>query len=413
MKKVFALIDCNNFFVSCERLFDPKLRGIPTVVLSNNDGCVVARSNEAKAVGIKMGEPVFKCIDIVDFFGVQTLSSNFTLYKDISQRVMDVLSRFSQNMQIYSVDEAFLDLTNVKIDNFNEYACKIRDAVYREVGIPVSVGISLTKTLAKVAAKKAKQGQGVFVMCSNIDINEVVKSFPIEDIWGIGWAISKKLQRINVYTVSEFLRLNPKWIKGNFSVSVERTYWELTGVSVLSLYHDLETPKTMAYTRSFRDAIVRKEDLRSKIIEFTTSLAESLRCENLKCKRLLLFISGNRFNTNNYHNECIVNLEEYSNLRMEMVSAVSNGFEEIFKYGEKYKKAGVIALDIVKECDVKMLFQNENIKHINAEKGVDEVNYRWNRIIKLGSEIIGVKKFFQSTKTPSYTTDWNQLPVVF
>ena len=158
-----------------------------------------------------VGKPIKKRLE--DFFGVQTLSSNFPLYKDISQRVMDVLSRFSQNMQIYSVDEAFLDLTNVKIDNFNEYACKIRDAVYREVGIPVSVGVSLTKTLAKVAAKKAKQGEGVFVMFNNGDINEVVKSFPVEDVWGIGRAISKKLKRISVYTVSDFLRLNPKWIK--------------------------------------------------------------------------------------------------------------------------------------------------------------------------------------------------------
>lgn len=407
MKKIFVLVDCNNFFVSCERLFNPKLIGVPTVVLSNNDGCVVARSNEAKALGIGMGEPLFKCRDIVDFFEVQALSSNFGLYKDISQRVMEVLSTFSPNMQIYSVDEAFLEISSLNIDNYENFGRQIRDKVYKDVGIPVSVGISVSKTLAKVASKKAKKGDGVYVIINNI--NQVLKDFPIEDVWGIGWASARKLKRVGVESALDFLNLNPKWIGKHFSVCGERTYWELSGFSVIELHHSLPIPKSLAHTRSFRQPILKKEVLRSRIVSFTTSVAQSLRQEGLKCRSLYLYIRGNRFNQGYYRNEITVSLSSYTNIRTDLVNAIGKAFEDIYKEGEKYKKAGVVALDITSDNGMELFGSSEERK-VRAEEAVDKVNYRWHQLIKLGSEYFSDKR--KNLNLGFSTTDWNRLPFV-
>lgn len=410
MMKVFGLVDCNNFFVSCERLFDPSSRNVPAVVFSNNDGCIIARSNEAKKIGIKMGEPVFKCKELIEFFDVKGYSTNFPLYKDISRRVMTVLSYYAYDMQVYSVDEAFLDLTNHSSNDFWKLAKEIRESVSKYVGIPVSIGISTSKTLAKVASKLAKKRDGYFVL-RNTDY-DYLKNFEISDVWGIGWATTKKLSKIGVKTPYDYINLDSKYVLNHFGVNGLRTWWELKGESVIKLHDVQEIPKSIAHTRTFRVAISDYEDLKKHIAHFASSLSFQLREQKLLCSQIFVFVRENRFKENFYENNHLLKIEQPTNLAIDITKYAVMGLNKIFKFGKKYKKAGVIVLKISKANENNLMFQTSKEKQEKAQDGVDKLNSHWQNIVALGSEY-RLKDKYSDYKTPEYTTSYKDIKTVF
>lgn len=412
MKKVFGLVDCNNFFVSCERLFDPSSKKVPAVVFSNNDGCIIARSNEAKKIGIKMGEPVFKCKELIEFFNVKGYSTNFSLYKDISSRVMTVLSYYACDMQVYSVDEAFLDLTNHSTKDFWKLAKEIRESVIQYVGIPVSIGISTSKTLAKVASKLAKKKDGSFVLMDRSENEQYLKNFEINDVWGIGWATTKKLYKIGVETPYDYINLDSKYVLNHFGVNGLRTWWELKGESVIKLHDVLEIPKSMAHTRTFRAAISDYEDLKKQISHFASSLSFQLREQKLFCSQIFVFVRENRFKGDFYGNNHLVKIEQPTNLAIDITKYAVMGLNKIFKSGKKYKKAGVIALKISKANENNLMFQTNKDKQEKAQYGVDKLNTHWENIVVLGSEY-SFKNRYSDYKTPEYTTNYTEIKTVF
>ena len=275
-----ALIDCNNFYASCERIFDPKLIGKPIVVLSNNDGCIITRSAEAKQLGIKMGEPYFKAKKIIDKNNIKVFSSNYSLYGDISQRVMETLSRFASDIEIYSIDEAFLGLNGFENYELNKYCRHISDTIKQWVGIPVSVGVSSTKTLSKIAnnlAKKNKNYEGVCILKTWFDINKALKLTLIEDVWGIGRKISIFLKKYNVSTAYDFTQLDKGWIRKNMGVVGEKIFLELCGVSCIELDLIPTDKKSCCVSRSFSRPVEKIHDLEESMSNYGTRVSEKIR----------------------------------------------------------------------------------------------------------------------------------------
>lgn len=409
MKKVFALIDCNNFFVSCERLFTPKARNRPAVVFSNNDGCVIARSNEAKRVGIKMAEPVFECRELMTFFNVVGFSTNFSLYSDLSNRIAEILQTFCPEIEIYSIDESFLELTNLSIDDYENFATKIKDKVYQLTGIPVSVGIAPTKTLAKLCSKLAKQGNGVFVYPN--DNEYYLKNFDIEDVWGIGRASSLKLKKINVFNVFDYINLSSQWILKNFGVLGLRTWWELKGKSAISLNQIKEIPKSMAHTRTFKNPISDKLTLSSRLYEYACEISTTLREQSLLTGEISIFLREGRSGGNSGIS-LSKKISDYTNLRTDLCREVTILFDNIYQTGKKYKKGGVIVTKIIKEVDKNRFFSIDTQKKDNAEKGVDILNKRWKGLVKLGIQSFE-KPIYSNYKSREFTTNWKELCSVF
>jgi DNA polymerase V len=409
MKKVFALIDCNNFFVSCERLFTPKARNNPAVVFSNNDGCVIARSNEAKLVGIRMAEPVFECRELMNFFNVVGFSTNFSLYSDLSNRIAEILQTFCPEIEIYSIDESFLELTNLQIDNYENFGNEIKEKVYQLTGIPVSVGIAPTKTLAKLCSKLAKQGNGVFVYPN--DSEYFLKNFDIGDVWGIGRASSLKLKKINVNNVFDYINLSSQWILKNFGVLGLRTWWELKGKSAISLNQIKEIPKSMAHTRTFKNPISDKLTLSAKLYEYACEISTSLRESSLLAGEITIFLREGR--SAGYHGVSLSKkISDYTNLRTDLCKEVTVLFDNIFQGERKYKKGGVIVTKIIKEVDKNRFFSVDNQKKDNAEKGVDILNKRWKGLVKLGIQSFE-KPIYSNFKSREFTTNWQELCSVF
>ena len=275
-----ALIDCNNFYASCERIFNPRLIGKPIVVLSNNDGCIITRSAEAKELGIKMGEPYFKAKKIIDKNNVRVFSSNYSLYGDISQRVMETLARFASDVEIYSIDEAFLGLNGFENYELSKYCQYIRRTIKKWVGIPVSIGVSTTKTLSKIAnnlAKKNKEYDGVCILKSWFDINEALKLTPIEDVWGIGRRLSVFLKKYKINTAYDFTQLDKGWIRKNMGVVGEKTFLELCGVSCIELELIPSDKKSCCVSRSFSKPVEKIDDLEESVSSYGTRGRENKR----------------------------------------------------------------------------------------------------------------------------------------
>ncbi len=404
------LVDCNNFFVSCERVFNPKLRSVPTVVLSNNEACVIARSNEAKDIGIKMAEPVFKCRDILNFFDVKCFSTNFALYGDLSSRVMRILESFSPKVESYSVDEAFLDITDLEEANYFDFGKAVGDRVYKYVGIPVSVGIAPTKTLAKIASKQAKRSGGVCVLLEGV--NTVLKATPVGEVWGIGWASTKKLRQNSVHTAYDFVNQKPSWIVNRFGVGGARTYWELKGKSVSEVNNAKALPKSMAHTRSFKNPITEKSEMRKRLVNFASSVAAALRADNLLCHEVIVFLKGDKNRDVYYSNGVTLPLENYSNLRTDIVKLVGKGLDRLFKSGERYKRAGIVAINIISSKDNNSLFENNTKRKEVAERAVDLLNAKWGRTITVASDML-VKPEKTFSRSPEFTTKWQELALVF
>lgn len=414
---MFALVDCNNFYASCERVFRPDLNGKSIVVLSNNDGCVIARSNEAKAVGIPMGAPAFEYEKLFQKHGVHVFSANFALYGDMSSRVMNILSDYSPDIEIYSIDEAFLKLKGFDFFNLQTYGEKMRFKVVQWTGIPISVGIAPTKALAKVAnriAKKyAEQTKGVYMIDSEEKRIKALKWLKIEDVWGIGRQHSKRLNAIGVKNAFDFTQLHDEYVRKQMTIVGLRLKHDLQGIPTLDL-EAMQIKKNIATTRSFEKNYTEYEQLAERISTFASSCAEKLRKQNSCCNSLMVFIHANRHRKDlpQYSRNIVLKLPFPTNSSIELVKFATRALQHIFKPGYAYKKAGVIVQDFTQaDCLQQTLFENRDERHISLMKAVDTVNMRFGQQkIRLASQDTKrVWKMKQERLSPRYTTNLNDI----
>lgn len=418
---MFALADCNNFFASCERVFRPDLQGKPVIVLSSNDGCAIARSNEAKALGIKMGAPFFKIRDIVNKYNVAVFSGNMSLYGDMSQRVRWVLEEFAPSIEVYSIDEAFLDLRGLQNIDFDEYAKSISKRCWKLTSIPVSVGIAPTKTLAKIASKLCKDYpklKGGCYMHRPQDIEKVLRKFPIDEVWGIGRRSSLKLKTIGVQTAYDYIQLTEVAIRNMFGITGVRTWKELRGIPCIEFENGFEPKQSICVSRSFSSEIYDLKELQEQIANFASSLAEKLRTQNSVASEISVFAYTNRFKENDlqmYGNKLILMQTPTSDQRVIICSAV-DAVKDVFSKGFGYKKAGVIATKIM-DANSYMRSLFDDVSALEREQKltsvVDSVNRTFGQgALKLAVQGSGKIKTTSEKQSPHYTTLWSDIPKV-
>ena len=409
---MFALADCNNFYASCERVFRPDLNGKPVVVLSNNDGCVIARSNEAKVLGIPMGAPAFKYQKIFEQNNVSIFSSNYALYGDMSNRVMTILSSFSPETEVYSIDEAFLRFDGCDYISLNDYGLKIRNTVYKSTGIPVSIGFANTKSLAKVANKIAKKfpdkTNNVYVIDSEEKRVKALKWLKIEDVWGIGRKHTKRLNSCGVINAYQFTQLSDEWVRKHLSVVGLRLKHDLQGIPTIELEH-VKTKKNIATTRSFEKNYYEFEQIKERVSSFAVSCAGKLRRQKSNCNAIIVFLNTNYHDKNQpqYNNSRLIKLPYPTNSDIELSKFATEALQYIFKKGYYYKKAGVIVIDITPENQTQIkLFENSNPKHKLLMQTIDNLNQSiGNKKVKLGSQDVErTWKMRQEKLSPRYTT---------
>jgi DNA polymerase V len=415
---MFALVDCNNFYASCERVFNPKLDKKPIVILSNNDGCVISRSNEAKAIGIPMGAPAFKYDPLFKRNKVYVFSSNFPLYGDMSSRVMNILNSYSPNIEIYSIDEAFLELKGFENYNLEEYGKEIRKKISKWTGIPVSIGFAPTKALAKVANRISKKfdktTKGVYVINSKEKIEKALKWLKIEDVWGIGYKHSERLKNYNINKAYDFITLPDSWVRKQMSVVGLRLKKELEGKSVLSIDENRSPKKAIATTRSFEKNLTRFEDLKERISTFSIYCAEKLRSQKSNCNSIYVFIKSNRYqkNKSQYRNGVVMTLPYGSNSSITISKYAVEGLKKIYKKGIEYKKAGVIVLGLVPNNKTQLnFFEKENPKHQVLMKTLDFITKKEgsNKIKLASQDLKRVWKMKQTKLSSRYTTELNEI----
>jgi len=418
---MFALVDCNNFYASCERVFRPELNGKPVVVLSNNDGCVIARSNEAKAVGVPMGAPAFQYKELFEKNKVHVFSSNFALYGDMSHRVMDVLGMYCENMEIYSIDEAFMDFAGCELFSLPEIGLKMKKQVQQWTDIPVSIGFAPTKALAKVANRIAKKyperTKGVYLIDDDEKRVKALKWLQIEDVWGIGRKHAARLQYMGVKTAYDFTQLENNWVLKNMTVVGLRLKQELQGISVLQL-DEVQAKKNIATTRTFDTTHTELEPIKERVVSFAVSCAEKLRRQGSCCNSMMVFIhtNGHRADLDQYSQNIVIKLPFATNSSIELAKFAVEGLERIFKKGYAYKKAGVIVMDFSSENNQQLtLFGGRNPKHIPLMKAVDKINACFGQQkIRLAAQDMGrVWKMNQEKLSPRYTTNLNEIIIAY
>lgn len=414
---MFALIDCNNFYASCERVFRPELNGRPVVVLSNNDGCVIARSNEAKAVGIPMGAPAFEYEDLFKQHQVYVFSANFALYGDMSNRVMTILSDYSPEMEIYSIDECFLKLKGFVHFNLQSYGESMRFKVFKWTGIPISVGIAPTKSLSKLANRIAKKfperTNGCYIIDSEAKRIKALKWSKIEDVWGIGRQHAKRLRAQNVFTAYDFTQLPDDWVRQHMAVVGLRLKHDLQGIATLDL-EEIQPKKNIATTRSFETNYTNFGSLAERVSTFASSCAEKLRKQHSCCQSLMVFIhtNGHRQDLPQYSRSLVVKLPFPTNSTLELANFAKQALRNIFKDGYAYKKAGVIVQDLVPESNLQQsLFENRNARHIPLMQVIDKMNSQFGQQkIRLASQDTKqVWKMKQQKLSPRYTTNLSDI----
>ena len=383
-KNKIALVDCNSFYVSCERLFNPSIAKKPVIVLSSNDGCVISRSTEAKKLGIKMGEPYFKVKKIIKENDVKTFSTNFALYGDMSRRVMKTLKHFSPQMEIYSIDEAFLDLSSIKNEDLLEHGYKIRRTILKWTGIPTSIGIASTKTLSKVAnyiAKKEKSGVIDFVNSQQTD--KFLSNVKINDVWGVGGQLTKFYIKNGINTAYDLKNMHNGWIKKNTSVFGSRTAMELRGIPCISLDPHQDKRKNCCVSRSFGKKVTKLEELSEAITAHCLNAAEKIRLDKQTVKKITVFIRTSPFQKNNYYaNSKDIDLPIRTNDSIILIKQALNALENIYKKGHQYQKTGIIFSGL-KDTDIynKNLFSkiNNEEKRIKLMKAIDHANIKYGR----------------------------------
>ena len=381
-KSRIALVDCNSFYVSCERLFNPKIQKKAVVVLSNNDGCVISRSKEAKEIGIKMGEPYFKVKELVKRNKIEVYSSNYALYGDISRRVMKVLKTFSPKVEIYSIDEAFIDLSFMDEKGVEDYGSEIRSRVLKWTGIPTSVGIACTKTLSKIAnhiAKKEKAG----VIYLNENIDEKLKKFPIEDVWGVGKQLSKFYYKNNISNAYDLKNVSNTWVKKGTNVLGAKTAMELRGIPCIDLQIDQEKRKNCCVSRSFGRKVKDINELEESVITHCLNAAEKIRADDQIVKTITVFIRTSPFDKNKkyYSNSKTIDLAIPSSNSIELIKNAIKALTDIYKYGYSYQKAGIIlsGLKDANQNDQNLLTPLLENKSKKLMKAIDYTNTKYGR----------------------------------
>ena len=420
MPPVFALVDCNNFYASCERVFNPILEGKPIVVLSNNDGCVVARSNEAKALGIRMGVPEFQIRPLLRAHHVQVFSSNYTLYGDMSQRVMETLEPFCPDLEVYSIDEAFLSLLGFERHNMTEYGRQIRGTVKRWTGLPVSVGIAETKTLAKIANRIAKRTPdlgGVFDMLDCSDRETVLGRVAVEEVWGIGRNHACTLNQHGITTALQLRGVDDQWIRKRMGIVGLRLVMELRGVSCLDLEQCPAPKQSLTCSRAFGTLISTLTEMEEAVSTYTSRVAEKLRREQLAATVLTVCLTTNEFKEGpQYSNVITLNLPIVTDSTVGLIRSALQGIRAIYRDGYLYKKAGVMLTGLVpvNRTQADLFDDQDRRKSKRLMSALDAVNNRWGAgTLHYASN--GITKAWKTEfrrRSPAYTTNWNELPLV-
>ena len=410
-----ALVDCNNFYVSCERVFNPRLEGVPVVVLSNNDVVAVARSAEVKALGINMAEPWFKIADLAKKHGIIALSSNYTLYGDMSARVMATLSNFSPKQEIYSIDECFLDLNGFPPESLMEYGQTIRRTVKQNIGIPVCVGIAETKTLAKLANHCAKKGYaGRDGVCDFGRFNDAIKTkvfskIPVGDVWGVGRKIAEKLLSMNINTVEELRTANPEMIRSQFSIVLSRTQQELNGIPSIELENADVPRQQIMVSRSFGVPVTSLEGLAESVSYYATTAAGKLRKDGSVASSISVFIRTSPFKDEDYYeNSLVVPLSTPTDDTTVLVKAALNGLKQIYRGGFKYKKSGVLLMALQpKDSIQRSLFDDtkKQTKSNNLMSVMDAINQKIGKgSLTIAASGLGHGWSMRRLRCPTYAT---------
>lgn len=418
---MIALVDVNNFYASCERMFNPALNGKPIIVLSNNDGCAIARSDEAKALGIQMGAPAFLIHEMCKKNDVKVLSSNYTLYGSMSERVMHILRSFVPTIEVYSIDEAFLNLEGFKNMDLSDLAKRIRDTVMSHTGLPVSIGIGATKALAKMAnrfAKKHHKASGVHVADTSERIQEMLAKTSIGDVWGIGHQYQKLLLTHHVTVAADFVKLPEEWIRKNMSVVGQRLYNELKGTSCFTWEEIRPSKKNICTARSFGNIITNLSDLQQAIAAHTSSCARKLRQDNSCASKVHVFIETNphRGEDQQYFTGVTIPLNVASNNTNELIKFALWGLKKIFKPGYKYQRGGVMVLDLVPQQHIQLgLFDTKDRqKDHRLSKALDSANQLFGKdVVRFGTQSYGKKWHLKAAQlSPKYTTQMSQIMTV-
>jgi DNA polymerase V len=417
---MYALVDCNNFYASCERVFQPQYIGKPVVVLSNNDGCIIARSDEAKKLGIAMGAPEFKIREELAKHNVKVFSSNYPLYGDLSNRVMCILNQFTPNIEIYSIDESFLNFDGLSVNDYHSLGLKMKNRVHQWVGIPVCVGFAPTKALSKVANKIARKfpekTQGVHIIDSEEKRIKALKWMKIEDVWGIGRRHAKRLLGKNITTAYDFTQLSDQWVRSNMSVVGLRLKHELEGKSVLDLEPVSEAKKMIAVTRSFPKQISDFDLLKERVSTFATVCAEKLRKQKSCCLTIIvmLVIDKHKYESAQYYFNTAATLPFASNSTLTITNEAIRLLKKLYKGNEgcQFKKAGVIVTGLLPEDQKQFdLFAEENPKHLALMQTMDKLNTKFgNRKLKLANQNLDLTwDMNQRHLSPKYTTNFNEI----
>jgi len=414
---MYALVDANNFYVSCEKVFKPRLEGKPVVVLSNNDGCIISRSNEAKALGLKMAEPAFNKKQYLEKNNVQVFSSNYALYGDMSMRIIQILKSFSPRIEIYSIDESFLDLSGFKHDKLEKIGIEIKQTIKQYTGIDASVGISKTKALSKIAnklAKKESKYNGVCQLQSNRDIDCALRNTMISDIWGIGRQYQKFLKYNNIHTAYDFITINDNWIRKNLTVVSLRLKKELQGISCIPLETLLPAKKAIATTRGFGKIVTNVKYLKEAVSTYATRCSEKLRKQNSVANILTVFIHTDPFSSDKYYYlSKTIHVGFSTNSQIELVKFALEGLKLIYRDDLRYKKAGVIVDGLESAKSIQTgLYSVVDLKACKKlSEATDSINKKYGRDkVKLAVQGDGKEwKLKQERLSGKYTTQWSDI----
>lgn len=422
IQRQIALVDLDNCYVSCERVFNPKLRNRPVIVLSNNDGCAVARSNEAKALGVRMGQPMFQLKELAKQHGIIALSSNYPLYADMSNRFMSILRRFSPDQEIYSIDESFLDLTSLRRRDLTMLGQDMRSTVLRCIGLPVSVGIASTKTLAKLAnhcAKKRPEFEGVcnFNKMDNHLLDTLMKQIEVGEVWGVGRKLSEKLNQLGIMTVFDLKQADPSRLRRHFSVMMEKTIRELNGTVCIELEEVPPAKQQIVSSRSFGESVYTLEELAQSVSLYVSRAAEKLRRQNSYTGLLTVFIQTSRFIDSRlqYSNSITIPIASHTDSTTTLAGIALVALNKIYEHGYKYAKAGVMLGEIVPAAGSQLDMFNTTTPLTKSDKlmeVLDQVNRKMGKgALKVASESLSEKKPWamkQENKSHSYTTKWDE-----
>lgn len=413
---MIALVDCDCFFVSCERVFDPKLQKKPVVVLSNNDGCIVSRSKEAKELGLKMGRPYFDLKEEFEKKGGVAFSSNFTLYADMSSRVMAILAEMTLEIEIYSIDEAFLDLSSFPEEQLEALCLHYRSRILNEVGIPVSIGVDKTKVLAKIATSLAKKHKsGVFIIKSDEQRKKILESYPVEEVWGIGHASALKLKLLNIKTAAMLASAADTVIQKTLTITGLRIAHELRGIQCLDINEQREARKQIIVSRTLDCDIYDKVELAKHVADHVFRASEKLRDDGLICYHLSLYIITNRFKEiPQYYGSGQGTFNQGEEAPHVMIKKALQILDEIYRDGYGYKKCGVLLSDLRPKQERQLsLLENDFLETEKVTKVIDAINKKFGpQSIKVLSCHQKKTNALQTRLSPNYTTSWDELLLI-